>query len=299
MSTNPLPSQALLESATLPPTSLSMFPTELIIEIYTSADNFATVTALSSTSSRFRLVWRTYAKLICSVILARAVTCYEQAHEYVKAQSLDAASSERNADAGQPAIRDAQQCCENAKIACLALRHYETQVMECDPYDTASPIGFTEAQQTCFLQAWYRIHTLASLIGDLLSYSMLIALDLLQFEQMMEVFCWLMYWCPDKHRSELHISYQHDCIFSRHRFRRQPKSSIFPGDWYELWVRLTYLAHDLHRTPLDNRSFKGGGISFWRNIVYEPYLDIKESGKMVRLADMLPLIQERTICDRL
>ena len=240
--------------------SLPGFPTEIIIQIYILIANFATATALSSTSRRFRSIWETYSATICYAILVRTIACYDDAFGYVKAQPLDDARSEKIRDTGLVAIEVVKQFHENAAIACLALRYYEAQVSESVSCGTFGPRNWERAQRTCFLQAWYRIHTLASLSSDPLPNGLLPSLSLLEFKQMMVVFCWLMYRCPEEQRVKLHICYRID---SQSRIRGLPKSPISPLHWYNLEAYLSSLNDVLVEYLLNDQCSKCGGVLFW------------------------------------
>lgn len=280
--------------------SLPALPTEIVTQIFKSTDDFSTATALSSTSHRFQSIWKTNAASICHNILVRTIACYDQALEYVKAQPLNAASSEPIGDTSLLAIKVTKQFLKNADIASLALQYYEAHVLKhISTYGLLHLSSFTEAQRTCFLQAWYRIHALASLAEEFLPCNMLAAMDLLEFEQMWEALRWLMYWCPDEHRSELRISFQDGCLEGLIWFRL-PKSPISAQRWSDLMNCLTSVDQDLHKSPLDHRSRDRGEMVmvFFQYMVHESYLDIKESGKGVSLADMLPLIEERNTSDQ-
>lgn len=272
-----------------------MSPTELITQIFKSIGSISTADALGSTSRRLHSVWKSHAISICHDILVHSIACYDQAFEYVRAQPIDVASCEQIKDTGSLAIMVAKQFCENAHIACHALRLYETQVIEslrrCRDHDRSR---LTEAQRTGFLQAWYRIHTLASLPSDPLPYDMLASLDLLEFEQMMDTFCWLMYWCPNDQRFELRITFQHGCLEGQHSSRKLPKSPISAIHWHNLMTRLSSLNRDLHDAPVGQQCSE----CRYTYTVQDVYVDIKESGKAVRLADLLPLIGQRDAPDQ-
>ena len=188
--------------------SLPALPAELIIQIFKSIDNFATATALSSTSRRFQSIWKTSSPSICYSIFARTIPCYHQAFEYVRAQPLNAASSEQTEDMDLLASKVTPQFYENAFTA-LMVQLYEADVIK---RGVGGPSSMAEAQYTCFLQAWYRIHNLTSLANmarNRLLYDLLASLDLLQFEQVTEALRWLMHCCPNEHEFELRIKKIH------------------------------------------------------------------------------------------
>ena len=177
-----LPSQASAKSATSA-SSLPALPIEIVTEIFKSTANFSTATALGSTCREFQSVWKSNTASICYAILVRTITCYDQAFQYVQLQQLDAVSSGLIDATDLLAVEATEQFFENANVACLALQLYETQMIERVfeapegvPWAMQicpSPERLTEAQRGCFLQAWYRLHTLASLPSDPLPYSIL------------------------------------------------------------------------------------------------------------------------------
>ena len=269
--------------------SLPALPTELITQIFKSINDFATATALSSTSRRFQSIWKTHSASICYAILVRTIPCYDQAFGYVEAQPLDTASPEQTDNTAPLASKVAKQFCKNADIASRALQYYDSSLSD------LVPSRLTEADRTCFLQAWYRIHTLASLASDRLPYEMLASLYFLEFRQMMEVLRGLMDYCPDEHRSELRITYQNGQLEGLLWHRQLPKSPISAQHWYDLAIRLDSLSADLNESRV--RSWKLEKI-YWNLMVLQTRVDIKKTGKGVSLADMLPLIKERDISEQ-
>lgn len=204
----------------------SRFPNEIMIQIFKSCDSFATATSFSSTCHKCQSIWTTHAPRICYAILLRTIQCFYEAFQYVKAQSLDPKRFDQSEDMGARVISVTKQFRDNADIASLALHLYETQMIEHLSQASHDPRRLTEAQRDRFLQAWYRIHTLASLPTDPLPYDKLASLDLLEFEEMMDAMWWLMYSCPDERRNDLRINFQVDYFEARLRFRQHPKSSI-------------------------------------------------------------------------
>ena len=70
---------------------------------------------------------------------------------------------------------------------------------------------------------------------------------------------------------------------------RRRKSPISLQGWKDLEIRLESVNEDLHKSPLDTRPLKSKVGMDWRFMAHGLYLDIKDSGKGVRLADLLPL----------
>jgi len=61
-----------------PSNTLSTIPTELLIHIFKSADDFSTVSALSRACRNFHEVWQTYNSSICDAVLPRAIVCFDE-----------------------------------------------------------------------------------------------------------------------------------------------------------------------------------------------------------------------------
>ena len=260
--------------------SLPALPVEIITEIFKSTDDFSTVTALGGTCRGLHSVWKSNAASICYALLVRTIPCYDQAFQYVQVQQLDTVSSGVSDVTDPLAVEATKQFLQNADDGHLALRLYELQL-----FRTLHPL--TEAQRGCFLKAWYRLHTLASLPCDPLPYSILASLDHLEFEQMRDVLCWL---CMELHFKRNFV-YE---PFVRHSElirggERYPggapiKSPITGRQWHEMERWLNYLFKEDH--PYKGKIHR---VAFcWHFILHEVYLDNGESGKGDSLADKLP-----------
>lgn len=261
--------------------SLSEIPNEIIVKIFQSMARFATATALSRTSRGLLLVWEANTTVICSAILTRIVPCHDQACEYVRARPPDATSSEWTEDPSPPAIKVTKRISHNAAVACRALRLDETRAIQCGCGEAFGRSGLSGAQRTGFLQAWYRIHTLASLPPEYHNYDTLDPLDHVGWWQMLGVVYWLRYWCPQRQTSLLSISIPHGCM--KGRYRGYPKSSISVGSWRNLMVHLRRLHQDMHRSPFSNGCLEQK--ENWSRRSKFDLLNMKESGEPL---DYLP-----------
>ena len=267
--------------------SLPALPVEIITGIFKSTDDFSTATALGGTCRELHSVWKSNAASICYALLVRTIPCYDQAFQYVQVQQLDTVSSGVLDRTDPLAVEVTKKFLQNADDAHLALQLYDIQlsgivsgVHEAFPSYQQRLRILTEAQRGCFLKAWYRLHTLVSLPSDPLSYSILAALDRLEFEQMRDVLHWLWdelpytditrdeQWIRDFDLIEGKASYRYGALVKYH----------FTGKlWFELERRLDSLFKVL---PRDS--------TFWHFICHEDYLDNEESGKGDSLADKLP-----------
>ena len=256
---------------------LPKLPTELIIQIFKSTNNLATATALSISSHRFQSIWQANSASICHAVV-RTIPCYDQACEYVKAQTPDATSPEKTEDMGLVTLKLAKKLFDNADIASQALRYYEEHVVENVARWARGPSSLTESQRICFVKAWYRICTLASLPSDSLPYSMLASLDFLEFQQMVEAIRWVVSTGPYRLRPELQLGFHHCrpkcCDW------QLPKPPSTAKCLNCLKTPLIYLSQDLRSSSLDNQNFgRGYSWALWRFMAHEFCLDIKESGK--------------------
>ena len=286
-----LPSQASVKSA-MSASSLQALPVEIITEIFKSTDDFSTATALGATCRAFQSIFKENAASICHALLVRTITCYDQAFQYVQVQysnvqQLDTVSS------GPPGVTDllaagvTEKFLKNADDAHEALQLYEAQMIqkvskapEGGPWsmqNCPSTKCLTEAQRECFLQAWYRLNTLASLPSDPVPYSILASLDRLEFEQMRDVLRWLWSESPPRYR----IMSNSGIVRGDYRLLALVKPPITRKHWYELEGRLNSLFKELPRDL-------SRGSSFWRFILHEVCLDIEELRKGGSLADKLP-----------
>ena len=192
------------------------------------------------------------------------------------------------------AVETTERFFKNADVAHVALQLYENQLAT-KVFETPdvvcramqiyqSPERLTEAQRGCFLKAWCRLHTLASLPIDILPYNILASLDRLDFEQMRDVLRWLRIEPPRKRMTRDGLCTRHsDLVGGQGSYRHGAlvKSHITGKQWRELEGRLNSLLKELPR-GLSRLS------SFWKFILHELYLDNEESGKGDSLADKLP-----------
>ena len=286
-----LPIQALAKSA-MSASSLPALPVELITEIFKSTDDFSSATALGGTCRGFHSVWKSNAASICETLLVRTIPCYDQAFQYVQVQLLDTLSSGLLDVTDPLAVEATKQFLDNANDAHEALQLYETHMIGMvsvgpggGPWHREtcpSPESLTEAQRGCFLQAWYRVHTLASLPSDPLPYGILDSLDRLEFEQMRDVLRWLWIELPTKYRRIYMPCSRHSEFIGGDRLNGpRVKSHITGKKWYQLEKGLKSFFKELPRGLISQ-------FSFWRFILHEVYLDTEELGKGDSLADKLP-----------
>ena len=284
--------------------SLLTLPNELIIEILKSTNSFATATSFSSTSRKFRAIWEMHTRWICYGILSDTITCYHQAFEYVKAQPPAVIGPEHYAiaqplaDISPKHIGDAtpvlfkilRQFLDNADIAYRALQFYEDLMSEyvsdesrMTRYVSNKTLGHDDdqgGQRISFLQAWYRIHTLAC---DTLPCDMLASLDILELEQMREVMCWLRNFCPEEHKRMLCITFQYKWLqgwIPRSEIR---KCSINEEHWKKLQNHLQTQYQILTKTSFDDRSRPIRASLF---CFYDLSLDRKSGNRTTSIADI-------------
>ena len=297
--------------------SLLDLSTELIIEIFKSTKSFATATSFSSTSRIFRAIWKMHSRRICYEILSDTIICYDQAFAYVKAQPLAVIGPEHYAIAQPLADKSPEhigdttpvltkvvrQFFDNADIAYRAWQFYEDLVSEyvfdetrMTRYVSNKTFGHGDnqgGQCISFLQAWYRIHTLAC---DTLPCDMLASLDILELEQMREVMCWLRDFCPKEHKRMLCITFQYEWLQGWIPSREFLKCSINEEHWNTLQNRLKAQYQELTETYFDNRSRPIRASLF---CFYDLSLDRQSGNRTTSIADIEPRTGERHALDRL
>ena len=111
----------------MPSKILSDLAPELIIQILKSADSFADLTSLSSTSRKLFIIWKTNDGAICEVVLARTVPCYEQIQELLTAQER-AEGDEHFVFGFHSAVDRAKWILKQVDTAARALVYYEEKV---------------------------------------------------------------------------------------------------------------------------------------------------------------------------
>ena len=294
----------------MPEEPLSTLAIELSVQIFKSLDNFDTATSLSTTSRSFRGIYETHTISICFWILCRTVSCYIEAFEYVKAQPLEVIYASRIEDTTPVPIMVAKQFRKNANIACQALQCYESQMIECvsnkermGRYESersyrsdriSNPGGLTEAQRICFLQVWYRIHTIACLPHERIPYDVLAYLDILELEQMREVMCWLICICSEVLQLELCIRSHYEWLQGPTRKPEHLKWSIDEEDWNILNNHLNAQYRRVSKTYFNDQSRNDRATLF---CFYDLYMDKKAlNGRS--MADLRPRTGERRALDR-
>ena len=265
------------------------------LEKYNSTDNFKTATAFSATSRTFQLIWQTHAAIICRAVLVHTIPCPDHAFGYVKAQllmqpkdcfkhALDCVKSRplnitSLKKKGLKITEVTKQFCENSDTACRAFEYYEDRGVHSMSGEGPSRGSSSPAQRIVFLRAWYRIHVLARLSSRPLPRELFDSIGMLELEQMMEVFCWLIYCCPENIRLDLDITYGMEGNVGL------PKSLITPLRWYDLEAGLFSFFLGLMGYLHKHRWNKDGGIHFWKVLLREIYLDSITSRNGVNWAE--------------
>ena len=174
---------------TMPSTSLSDLPTELIVQVFYSVVGFSTAATLSSLSHRLFSIWKRISTSLCTILLSRVIDCFNQARILVEAQ-WRYAQDQNSFDANEAAIERTKLFFANEDIACNALRRYEYPLFDEEILDGRD---MTVAERTSFVKAWYRTIAMVTLGSDFepLPYQILVSMDLLQFLQLMEAISWL------------------------------------------------------------------------------------------------------------
>ena len=161
---------------TMPSTSFSDLPTELIVQIFYSVDGFSTAATLSSVSHRLLFIWKRISTSLCTILLSRVIDCFDQAGILVEAQ-WRYAQGQNSFDANDAAIERTKLFFANEEIAFIALRRYEYTLFDEEILDGRD---MTAAKRTSFVKAWYRAIAMVTLGSDFepLPYQILLSIDL-------------------------------------------------------------------------------------------------------------------------
>ena len=197
------------------PTILTDLAPELLIQILKSADSFADVTSLSSTSRKMFILWKTNVDAICEAILPRLVDCFEQALEFLAAK--EKVEGDKHAFFGHmTAVDRAEWMLRWADTAAKALVYFEENVIQ--NAHNEHLFRMTASDRVDFLRAYYRTATLATLAKGPLPCELLSSWDMLAFRQMMVVMRWLMAYAPPSERLEFGMEYDPNLV--THHTRR-------------------------------------------------------------------------------
>ncbi len=306
-------------------------PNETLLQILKLADNFKTATSLCSTCHLFRSIWEEHSVSICHSILKRTIPCYTQAFEYIRAQEAggtnckmqtedrkmdgwameDREMEDRDMEDREMKDREMEDRVplvikitirfrKNAGQADKALLFYEAQMVIHISYGSADPSRLTQAQVQRFLKAWYRIHTLLSLPAEFGCCDMWTSLNLLEFDQMLDVMCWSIHHCSEEHKVELEIilsSSDDDFILEldpspkpkpKPRRHQNVEPSIAAERWHDLMKYLCFLYKKLPNKGRSSIQYFNRLEYFWQFVAHEYYFENEDLGEGTCLMDVLP-----------
>ena len=267
-----------LSPPTLPPTAhsatLPYLPTELIVEIYTAADTFATAETLSKTSHRLQNIWKVHA----DTILTSVVECFPQAQELALVQE-DNFPRLRPFSLPQQTMTTAHRICMNVNLASSVFYSFENQVIKKSAQRGARREGLTQTERADFIRSCYRAMTLAAEDKWGIPHSILDPLDMLEYMQMKKAIELLNFWLNDieTRRNNIH---EIENFIDRTSYALQ---------------RLWFFYIDLMRLHPDR-----GNLNLWESLPFDSYYTLgadyqKKAGSALvargaRLAELLPLL---------
>lgn len=267
------------------PTILTDLAPELLIQILKSADNFADVTSLSSTSRKIFIIWKTNVDAICEAVLPRIVDCFEQALELLAAQKK--VEGGKHAFYGHmTAVDRAEWILKWADTAAKALVYFEEDLI--GNAHKGRLFCMTPSNRVDFLRAYYRAATLATLAKGPLPCEVLSSWDMLAFRQMKVVMRWLMAYAPPSERLEFGMEYDSNVVT-----HHTPRAEIPGENWPLIWDKANALHYDIRSLHCQSDDHSDFFAPFYSLLVNNFSQKSTNSERGARLSDLLPLIRER------
>lgn len=136
-------------------TSLSDFPTELILNIYESFDDHHAITALNLTSRKFYNIWQLNTASIAKSVLSQSIDCFDLAQELLVIQGRSIG--------GQPDSSEAvlEWSKHLVTIASVVLEYYTSGNVSMSRLR-----GFDRRERLDFTQSHYHVRILVELCCD-------------------------------------------------------------------------------------------------------------------------------------
>ena len=272
----------------MPSKILSDLAPELIIQILKSADSFADLTSLSSTSRNLFIIWKTNDGAICEVVLARTVPCYEQIQELLTAQER-AEGDEHFVFGFHSAVDRAKWILKQVDTAARALVYYEEKVRAVwawRGYPVEQAV-LSVAAGTDFIRAYYRTRTIA-MLGRLLPSQTLSSWTILDLKQVRDVMKWLALYCSGDRQRDLGVRFGFQYI------DQDNACHIKTEKWEDVYHALSDLGRELNKlssVPAEDPDSLAPHFPF---IFRDRHHDDYRANRGARLAEFLPLIRERS-----
>ncbi len=175
--------------------ALSQLPSELLIQILESLEDFSTVSALGRTSCRLHSIWQANSASICPRILTNVIECPEEANTLFDVQQ--SLSSPKVRIVGNQAVLDRTKAMiSNARMARDILKSFETQQAP-RLYLMLGRASLTLTERTDFLRAFYRAFTARIYFycrPDISLVNVCAEWHVLDFRQLNEVLNWLLFY---------------------------------------------------------------------------------------------------------
>ena len=272
------PSPQVLPMSTLQSTAMETLPSELLIQIFQSANTFTTAQTLSKTSHHLHNIWNANA----AAILPHVVECFPQARELAVAQEQ---KHIRQPWLGMPqrSMSIAQRVAANVAEASMTCAHFEACIVQASKQDEEGippRDNISSSERADFTQAYYRALTLAA-TGRMWTISrvQLASLDLLEYLQMREVTNFIDSMCKT---STL------DCGTSPPTVRHDILD-------VRVLVALIFLDHRLQalRAYPDDIEGRLGSQPNYYFVLSDGYMKNGGAARSVRMADLLPLVKSQ------
>ena len=193
--------------------ALEQLPSELIVQVFKSIDDFSTLSSLICTSPTFYAVWQLNTSSISVAILPKTIDCFDDARELVKTQELFPESQEiPRAEECNRAAAILKRFRSNARAAALASEIFQAHFRYCEnTRNELSLMTFSPSERTRFTHAFYRVWTITLLaqqgsVSLQRLESLLATLSAREIFRIQEVALWLATQCPRKNLQTLSIA---------------------------------------------------------------------------------------------
>ena len=212
---------------------LDQLPSEIIIQIFKSIDDFSTLVSLICTSPTLYAVWQLNMSSICTAVLPKTIDCFDDAQELVKTQELISEQPQNLISEKYNRAADIlKRFRSNAHAVSLASDIFQAHFRYCEnTRNELSLMTLTPSERIRFTHAFYRVWTITILVqqGSVSSQrlkSLLTSLSAREIFRIQEVALWLATQCPRKNLQDLSMA----------TFKKEPGGKYTPG-LNELWIQ--------------------------------------------------------------
>ena len=217
----------------MPCSGLDHLPSEIIIQVFKSIDNFHTIVSLVCTSRTFHAIWQRDTSSICNAVLPMTIDCFADAKELAITQELVLEPQQhfRPGESCQAASA-LKRFRSNARTASLVCDVFQAHFRYCENTRTKlSLTTLTPSERIRMVHAFYRVWTITILVqqGSVFSQrldSILATLSAREIFRIQEIALWLATQCPRGNLQEL----------SNAAFGKEPGRNELPGV-YGSWAQ--------------------------------------------------------------